>query len=216
MKKAIILGAGQLGRLIAELLKRCGEFECLGFLDSAPSMQDQKVVGIPVLGGDDYLEKLRGQVDAVFIAIADSSRRKAMLYTARELGFSVPNIIDPSANLASDVRLGEGVLVSMGATVLNATAIGDGVIVGTGVTILHDVEIGAFCTIGGGALVGAGTKIGDQAFIGVGAVIASGGYNIGDHAKLAAGAVALKDLPKNAMAIGNPARVIKNNDEPMS
>ncbi len=124
------------------------------------------------------------------------------------------NLIDPSVTLASNVELGEGVLISMGTTILNACRIGDGVIVGTSVTILHDVNVGAFCTLGGGAIVGAGSQIEDHAFLGVGAVIASGGFRIGTKAKMAAGAVALKDVPSEAMAIGNPARVIANYSVP--
>lgn len=213
VKRAIIIGAGQFGRLVLELIKRKGEYECVGFLDAAPSLQGQTICGLPVFGGDDCLEQKRGQLDAVYIALANGDRRKAMQRKAQALGFSTPSIVDHSVNLASDVQLGEGVFISMGATILNATTIGEGSIIGTGVTILHDVVIGAFCTIGGGAVVGAGTKIEEHVFVGVGAVIASGGYRIGAYAKLAAGAVAVKDLQMHAMAMGNPARVISIDGE---
>jgi sugar O-acyltransferase (sialic acid O-acetyltransferase NeuD family) len=212
--KVAILGAGQFGRLILELAKRTKKFECVGFLDPAPRLQNALVDGIPILGGDDALASLQGKVDAIFLAIANGQRRAAMLDKARSLGFQVPTLIDPSVILASNVELGEGVLISMGTTILNACRIGDGVIVGTGVTILHDVNIGAFCTLGGGAIVGAGSQIEDHAFLGVGAVIASGGFRVGTKAKMAAGAVALKDVPSESMAIGNPARVIANYSEP--
>ena len=212
--KAAILGAGQFGRLVLELARRTQKFECVGFLDPAPELQNLLVDGVPVLGGDDALTSLQGKVEAIFLAIANGQRRAAMLDKARALGFQVPTLIDPSVILASSVELGEGVLISMGATILNACRIGDGVIVGTSVTILHDVGVGDFCTLGGGAIIGAGSQIEDHAFLGVGAVIASGGFRIGTKAKLAAGAVALKDVPSKSMAIGNPARVIANYSEP--
>lgn len=50
--------------------------------------------------------------------------------------------------------------------------------------------------------------IGSNVWIGGGAII-NPGVNIGDNAVIASGAVVTKDVPKNAVVGGNPAKVIK-------
>ena len=51
-------------------------------------------------------------------------------------------------------------------------------------------------------------SIGSNVWIGGGAIIL-GGVSIGDNAVIGAGSVVTKDIPANAIAVGNPARVIR-------
>ena len=54
--------------------------------------------------------------------------------------------------------------------------------------------------------------IGSESWIGTGAIILSG-VTIGEGAVVAAGSVVTKDIPAGAIAVGNPARVVKYRDE---
>jgi len=51
----------------------------------------------------------------------------------------------------------------------------------------------------------------DEAWIGTGAIILSG-VTIGEGAVVGAGSVVIKDVPANAIVVGNPAKVIKYRD----
>ncbi|MFH4544364.1 acyltransferase [Vibrio alginolyticus] len=54
------------------------------------------------------------------------------------------------------------------------------------------------------------TTIGDNVFVGAYAVILPG-ISVDDNSIIAAGSVVTKDVPKNTLVAGNPARVIKEN-----
>lgn len=54
--------------------------------------------------------------------------------------------------------------------------------------------------------------IGDQAWLGVGVTVLSG-VRIGEGAVVGAGSVVTKNVPDGAIAVGNPARIVKNRNE---
>ena len=91
---------------------------------------------------------------------------------------------------------------------------------GTGVVIGETSVIGDDCTIYQGATLGGTGKetgkrhptVGNGVMIGSGAKVL-GPVKIGDHSKIAAGAVVLKDIPERCTAVGIPARIVKQNDE---
>ena len=58
----------------------------------------------------------------------------------------------------------------------------------------------------------ANTTIGNNVFIGAGTIVLPG-VSIGDNVVIGAGSVVSKDIPDNAMAVGNPARVTKSLDD---
>lgn len=55
-------------------------------------------------------------------------------------------------------------------------------------------------------------KIGNRVFIGYGAIVLPN-VTIGDDCIIGAGTIVTKDIPKNSVAIGNPAKVIGKVDE---
>lgn len=86
---------------------------------------------------------------------------------------------------------------------------------GSGVVIGETAEIGDYCTLYQGVTLG-GTGIvdgkrhptlGDDVLVGAGAKVL-GPFKVGDHAKIAAGAVVLGEVPPYATAVGVPAQII--------
>jgi maltose O-acetyltransferase len=53
--------------------------------------------------------------------------------------------------------------------------------------------------------------IGDNVWLGVGAIVLAG-VTVGENTVVGAGAVVTKDLPPNVVALGNPARVVRQLD----
>ncbi len=112
------------------------------------------------------------------------------------------------------IRLGEHVFVNANCTFLDGAyiTIGPHTLIGPDVKIYtphhpmdylerrgskeyaYPVTIGADCWIGGGAIICPGVTIGDRSIIGAGSVVT-------------------KDIEPDSVAVGNPARIIRRNDQ---
>jgi maltose O-acetyltransferase len=106
--------------------------------------------------------------------------------------------------------VGARVFANFGLVALDVAAIriGDDVQIGPGVQLLtptHPVEPDArLARIDGGRPI----SIGNNVWLG-GGVIVCPGVTIGENTVVGAGAVVVKSLPANVLAVGNPARVIR-------
>lgn len=87
---------------------------------------------------------------------------------------------------------------------------GDGVVIGETTLIGDDVTIYQGVTLGGtGKDVGKRhPTIGNGVTIGAGAKVL-GPILVGDHSKIGAGAIVLKEVPPNCTVVGNPGRIVR-------
>lgn len=120
-----------------------------------------------------------------------------------------PLYVDYGRNLT----IGEGTFINFGLTALDVAAItiGRDCQIATHVQLLtawHPVEPGPRRA---GLEAASPITIGDNVWIGGGAIVLPG-VIIGDNSVIGAGAVVTKDIPANAVAVGNPARVVKTLD----
>jgi len=126
--------------------------------------------------------------------------------------------IGDNTKIGSFVEIQKGVVIGKNCKVSSHTFVCDGVTIGNGVFIGHNVSFindmypkaanpdGTLQTEQDWVLVQ--TFIEDNVSIGTGATIL-GGIIIGKNAIIGAGAVVTKNIPENAIAVGNPARIIK-------
>lgn len=103
--------------------------------------------------------------------------------------------IHPGASIGKDLFIDHGTGIVIGETAI----IGDNVMIFHGVTLgTTGKEIGKrHPTIGNNVLIGANATI-------------LGNLNIGDNAKVGAGAVVVKDVKKNTTVTGVPANVVRD------
>jgi acetyltransferase-like isoleucine patch superfamily enzyme len=115
------------------------------------------------------------------------------------------------------IEVGAGASILPGCQVKAYVApilIGEGVMIAANVALYsYDHGIAPDRPIRRQALVAkAPITIGNEAWIGTGAIILNG-VTIGEGAVVGAGSVVTKDVPAGAIAVGNPARVIKYRHE---
>lgn len=111
------------------------------------------------------------------------------------------------------ISVGTGTFINFGLTALDVAPIniGNDVQVGPNVQLLtptHPVDSALRKAKWEAAKP---ITIGDNVWIGGGAIILAG-VSIGENSVIGAGAVVTKDVPPNVVAVGNPARVIKQID----
>tara|TARA_B110000027_G_scaffold107247_1_gene114079 strand:+ start:421 stop:1059 length:639 start_codon:yes stop_codon:yes gene_type:complete len=206
----IIIGAGQMGELVSNIILRQDKYSVLGFLDKKNSKK--KINGYKVLGNDTLLYKKKLKIKNIVIAVADIKIRFKIYKKLLKLNYKFPNIIDPSVILDKNVKLKKGIIICMNSVILNKAKINDLTIVGTSVNILHDTKIGKNCVIGGGSVIGANVTCQDNVFIGVGSVFPSKKMTIGENSFISSGSVVLNSVKNKSKIIGNPARVISINE----
>ena len=100
---------------------------------------------------------------------------------------------------------------------LSSPSIGAGLVIKHGVLMVIDAEkIGENCLIFQEAVIGSRSDdeedlptLGNYVHVSVGAKVL-GRITVGDHAVIAANTVVTKNMPPNSLAVGVPARIIKN------
>ena len=205
----VIAGAGGHGRVVADALQvACADKHFLGFVDDNLELRGQKVGGFPVLGSIADIPELYREHPALLavLAIGDNSVRETVAKKLSSSKVKFAKIIHPGATIAGDVTIGQGTVVLAGAVINSGAKIGSHVIINTSAVIEHDCIVKDYAHISPGAKLGGGVKIEEGAQIGIGAVVLPG-RKVGSRALVGAGAVVVKDIPANVVAMGIPARV---------
>lgn len=199
MKKVILIGAGGHGKVVADIVRCCGD-EVLGFLDDK---RPDALTGFHILGTTDDV----GSMDDVwyFPAIGNASVREKIVrknpnarwYTA----------IHPSAVIAKDASVGQCSCVMANAVINSGARIGTGCIINTAATVDHDCLLDDFVHICPGAHVAGTVEIGRRVWVGIGASIVNN-ISIFSDVTVGAGATVISSINCSGTYVGTPAVLI--------
>lgn len=210
MSKIIFLGAGGIAIVAAEIARLLG-FEVVGFLDDKTERHGTAFSEAKILGSFDLLPELRQRgVEQAVVAFAHGPGRLSVAQRALSDGFTLPNLIHPSAIVSRTAIVGHGAIMMPGAIVNADTRVGTNFILNTAASIDHDCMIGDGVHIGPGSRLSGLIKVGRASYVGVGSTIRES-ITIGSNVMIGAGSLVLKDIPDNVVAYGSPAKVIRPN-----
>ena len=209
-RKIVIWGRGGHAKVITDILKSSNTFEVVGYLDDLNLPQlGEEYLDRPVFSGRDHLQTLLADgIRHLVFGFADCRMRLKLTDYVKAKGFKLPVVVHPSAVIASDVRLGEGTVITAGAVVGVGTIVGRSAIINTLASVDHDCTIGAGAHICPGVRLAGNVRVGNAAWIGIGSIV-SDGLSLGDECFLGAGSVVVSDIPAGVLAYGVPARVIR-------
>lgn len=198
-----------MGQEVADLARAAG-LAVLGFVDDAPGLVGQTVLGIPVLGGRDWITG--PDRAAIFVAIGAPAARRRAVESLQASGVPAPPaLIHPSAYVGLGCAVAPGTVVAAGATLTADVQVGSCVIVNAGATVSHNSVLADYATVAPGVHLAGRTHVEEGADVGIGASVIQG-LTIGAWSVVGAGAVVIRDVGANETVVGCPARVIANRD----
>jgi len=208
VKRIVVVCAGGQGAVVADILQRAHEAGSdavpIGFVDDTPGIVGTAVLGLDVLAPIASLADIGH--DAVIVALGDNRARRAITERLLAAGERLATAIHPRACIAPSATIGEGSMISAGATVTPRAVIGRGVIINTNASVDHDSVVEDFAHVSAGATVGAWTRIGAETLIALGASVISG-MTVGARTIIGGGAVVVAHIPDDVVAFGIPARI---------
>lgn len=205
-RSLLIIGAGGHGKVVADAALLTGRWDKIGFVDDRyPELNS--VAGWPVVGVVADLDHLASDWRDGFVAVGSNCVRIKLLERINSCEINVVSIAHPSAQIADNVLLGEGVIILANAVINIGSEIGDACIINTGATVDHDNEIGDGVHVSPGANLGGDVKIGDRTWVGIGASIVNG-CSVGHDVIVGAGAVVTNNIGDGLTVVGVPAREI--------
>ncbi|GJD44206.1 2,3,4,5-tetrahydropyridine-2,6-dicarboxylate N-acetyltransferase [Methylobacterium cerastii] len=206
MTRLVVYGVGSpiLGD-VEESAYRAGITIVLGVRNVAePSRLSSE---IPTCAPEEVPEELR---DLPFLVpLFTPGHRQWVVGEALSRGFvRHATLIDPTVIQPRDLELGEGSYVNAGSVFGSGSRFGAYAFVNRSASIGHHVDVGRYVSIGPGATLAGGVRLGDGVVVGAGAVVLPG-IAVGANAVIGAGAVVTRNVGPECLALGNPARVVR-------
>lgn len=205
-----IYGAGGLGQETMDILLSCidsgatAKHHCCYLVDSPDCTMRN---GYPVVSYSDVIKYSK-----VTIAVGEPEIRSKLAEKCQEKGLVLSSIVSPYAYVSTSAVLADGVVIAPFASVQASANISSNVAVNTQAIIGHHVTVSKHAVISSQANLGGASSIGVKSYIGMGALVREK-LTIGNSSIVGMGSVVHRDIPDGVIALGNPARVARRNDD---
>jgi sugar O-acyltransferase (sialic acid O-acetyltransferase NeuD family) len=211
------VGAGGHAKVVLEILAADDGYDVVGLLDADSGRAGARLLGVPILGGDELLEpKYDAGVSHAFIGLggaSDTHPRRRLYQRVRSIGFDIVSVVHRTAVVSPSAGIGRGATIAAGSVVGPDAALGENVIVNTAAVVDHDCRVGDHVHIAIGARLASGAEVADGAHIGAGATVLQG-LRVGEGAVVGAGAVVVRDVEPGVVVVGVPATVLRSAGAP--
>lgn len=207
MDDIILIGYGGNGKSVEDTIVSMNRYNIVGYVD----IKENKESRLPYLGTDEVLNDLfkNGIKNAAIgIGFMGNSRLRDNIYSQLiDIGFDVPTIIDPSAVISKNAKIGQGVFIGKKAVVNAYALVGKMSIINTGAIVEHECIIGDFSHVAVGTILCGNVCVGDHSFIGAGSTVIQG-IRIGSFVTIGAGSSIIRNVENGDAIVGVPGRKI--------
>jgi len=146
------------------------------------------------------------------VAVGEPMLRNELIKKIKTSGIPLATLVHPDVDISTSTFLGEGVVVCKQAFISCDCVISNNAFIQPQVCIGHDCHVGENSIISPGVMLGGNCEVGKDVFIGLNACIKEK-IRIGNNVIISMGSVVFNDVKENVIALGNPARVMRNNED---
>lgn len=208
-----IYGAGGLGREVYELSQAINEKENrwseIIFIDDANDLYNPR--DLKIINFESLMSYKHSDIE-ICIAIGEPSIREKLYTKIIKTDFSLATLIHPEVSIPASTIIEDGAIVCKFVSITCDIKIGKNVYIHPMACIGHDSIVGDHSIISSYVDVAGDCHIGNRTFLAIG-VIMKQGIIIGDDSIIGLGSVVHRDIQSSVIALGNPARPMKNNIE---
>jgi sugar O-acyltransferase (sialic acid O-acetyltransferase NeuD family) len=172
----ILIGAGGHAHACIDVIEQHDQYQIAGLIGMLGEEYGTQL-GYSVMATDSELPKLAKEYQCALIVVGQirSPDSRIHLYQqVTELGFQMPVIVAPTAQVSRHAIIGAGTIVMHGAIVNAGAKVGKNCIINTRALVEHDSTIGDHCHISTGVILNGDVCIGDGSFVGSGSIIKEG------------------------------------------
>jgi len=155
------------------------------------------------------LDELENKEDyCYFISIGDNEKRTYWYKEVIKRNLDIINVIDKTAILSENITFGRGIFVGKLAIINNDARIGENVVINTKALIEHGCRIGNNVNVSTNTVLNGDVIVKENCFIGSSSVV-NGQITIEKNSIIGSGTVVIRDVEKNVVMAGIPAKVIR-------
>lgn len=214
MSTLFIYCAGGFGKEVMDVARRFNaanaRWQAIHFIDDVcetPTRYDARVFKFEE--ACDWLQQNQGEV---LIANGEPAARGMLREKLETQGIALATLIDTSTIVADTARIADGVVITPLCSISSDAEIRTNASVNTMSIVGHDVIVGENTVISSMVNIGGKTTIGKNSYVGMGALIKDE-VTIGNDVIIGMGSVVYNDIPDNVIALGNPARPMRPNND---
>lgn len=196
----LLVGAGGHALACIDVIEAQGRF-CIRGLLGSPAEKGGQRLGYPVLGSDEDLPALAQPGSHALVCVGQIKTpepRMRLFARLRELGYTLPAIVAPTAWVSPHARIGAGSIVMHGAIVNAGAEVGENCIINTRALVEHGARVGDYCHVSTGALLNGDVEVGAGSFIGSGSQLKEG-VRVGQRCIVGFGATVFSNLADGAI-----------------
>lgn len=208
-----IYGAGGLGREVLELVKIINEREKVwdDFVFIIDGAGGNTVNDVMVCSYEEAINKYKGNLE-ISMGIGEPAVREKLFAKIKKDGIEVATLIHPDVYIPKTTKIGKGVTIQSGCFISCNVEIEDYVYIQPQVNIGHDDILKKGCVLSGLSNLAGHVNIGEYTYVGSSSAFKEG-VSVGNYSIIGMYSAVYKDIPDEMIAMGNPARPMKKNEE---
>jgi len=209
-----IYGSGGLGCEIFDLAKQINAdkktWEKTVFINDFD--RHSSIEGSEILTFEEFQVAYPQNRAEIVIGVGEPKVREVLRQKVIAKGYSLGLLIHPSAFIGTQTHVAAGCIVQYGSFISCNVSVGENVLLQPHASIGHDSNIGNDSVISSFVSISGNCAIGARAYLAPGIPVKEK-ISVGSDSIIGMGAVVVRDIPGNCIALGNPARPMKNNNE---